>query len=105
MPSNGCATSTRTGRCATRSAPWSTTTRGREAVWLSWYANADVSVLPQVQAIAGKGALVVDASFILAIIAVGVATMVGDSVELRYGIKQLIPRLVVGFVCRRSRCR
>jgi len=64
----------------------------------SIFVSPDVTVLPQVTSIAGKGALVVNACFILAIIAVGIAAMVGDSVELRYGIKELVPRLVVGFV-------
>jgi hypothetical protein len=63
----------------------------------SLFLSPDVTVLPQVTSIAGKSALVVDACFILAIIAVGIATMTGDSMEMRYGIKQLIPRLVVGF--------
>jgi len=64
----------------------------------SLFVSPDVTVLPQVKAIAGKSALVVDACFILAIIGVGVATMTGDSVSMRYGIKELVPRLVVGFV-------
>ncbi|MET7808575.1 conjugal transfer protein TrbL family protein [Micromonospora chersina] len=64
----------------------------------SIFVSPDVTVLPQVQSIAAKSALVVGACFILAIIAVGVAAMVGDSVEVRYGIKELLPRLVVGFV-------
>ncbi|MEU8264692.1 conjugal transfer protein TrbL family protein [Micromonospora sp. NPDC048999] len=64
----------------------------------SIFISPDVTVLPQVQLIAGKSVLVVNACFILAIIAVGVATMVGDSVEIRYNVKELIPRLVVGFV-------
>ena len=63
----------------------------------SIFLSPDVTVLPQVQTIAGKSSLVVGACFILAIIAVGIATMAGDSVELRYTLKQLIPRLVVGF--------
>lgn len=63
----------------------------------SVFASPDVTVLPQVTSIADKGALVVNGSFILAIIAVGIAVMVGDSVEMRYGVKELIPRLVVGF--------
>ena len=62
------------------------------------FVSPDVTVLPQVKAIADKGALVVNACFILAIFAVGIATMTGDSVQMRYGIKELIPRLVVGFV-------
>lgn len=64
----------------------------------SMFVSPDVTVLPQVTSIADKSALVVDASFILAIIAVGIVAMVGDSVEVRYGIKELLPRLVVGFV-------
>ncbi|MGN9811459.1 conjugal transfer protein TrbL family protein [Micromonospora sp. BQ11] len=64
----------------------------------SIFLSPDVTVLPQVQAITDKSALVVNACFILAIIAAGITTMVGDSVETRYGIKELIPRLVVGFV-------
>ncbi|WBB69170.1 hypothetical protein [Micromonospora sp. WMMD812] len=64
----------------------------------SIFLSPDVTVLPQVTAIAGTSALVVTACFLLAIVAVGVAVMVGDSVEMRYGIKELIPRLVVGFV-------
>jgi hypothetical protein len=62
------------------------------------FLSPDVTVLPQVQTIAGKSALVVNACFILAILTVGIATMVGGSVEMRYGIKDLIPRLVVGLV-------
>jgi hypothetical protein len=64
----------------------------------SLFISPDVTVLPQVMSIADKSTLVVDACFIFAIIAVGIATMTGDSVEMRYGIKELIPRLVVGFV-------
>ncbi|MEU2615843.1 hypothetical protein ABZ570_30370 [Micromonospora sp. NPDC007271] len=64
----------------------------------SIFVSPDVTVLPQVASIADKSALVVNACFVLAIIAVGVAVMVGDSVEMRYGVKELIPRLVVGFV-------
>ncbi|WP_245722223.1 hypothetical protein [Micromonospora matsumotoense] len=64
----------------------------------SMFLSPDVTVLPQVQAIADKGALVVNSCFVLAIIAVGIATMVGGSVEMRYGIKELVPRLIVGLV-------
>ncbi len=64
----------------------------------SLFTSPDVTVLPQVRSIADKSALIVNACFILAIIAVGIATMTGDSIQLRYGIKELIPRLVVGFV-------
>jgi hypothetical protein len=64
----------------------------------SMFLSPDVTVLPQVQTIAAKSALVVNACFILAIIAVGIATMVGGSMEMRYGVKDLVPRLIVGLV-------
>jgi hypothetical protein len=64
----------------------------------SLFVSPDVTVLPQVKVIAEKSALVVDACFIVAIIAVGVAAMTGDSVSVRCGVKELVPRLVVGFV-------
>ncbi|MGV9976189.1 conjugal transfer protein TrbL family protein [Micromonospora wenchangensis] len=64
----------------------------------SLFVSPDVTVLPQVQSIAARSALVVNACFVLAIIAAGVTVMVGDAVETRYQVKQLLPRLVVGFV-------
>ena len=62
------------------------------------FVSPDVTVLPQVKSIADKSALIVNTCFILAILAMGIATMAGDSMQMRYGIKELIPRLVVGFV-------
>lgn len=62
------------------------------------FLSPDVTVLPQVQTIAGKSALVVNACYILAVITAGVVTMVGGGVEVRYGVKELVPRLVVGFI-------
>ncbi|MFE9695076.1 hypothetical protein [Micromonospora sp. NPDC005806] len=64
----------------------------------SMFLSPDVTVLPQVTTIAGKSSLVVNACFTLAIIAVGITTMVGGCVEIRYSVKDLVPRLVVGFV-------
>src|SRR4051812_30210610 len=64
----------------------------------SLFVSPDVTVLPQVTSIADKSALIVNTCFVLAIIAAGIAAMTGDSIQLRYGIKELVPRLVVGFV-------
>ncbi|GAA1843168.1 hypothetical protein [Asanoa iriomotensis] len=61
------------------------------------FLSPDVTVLPQVQTIAGRSALVVNACFGLAIITVGVALMVSGSVQTRYTLKDFLPRLVVGF--------
>ncbi|RQX00932.1 hypothetical protein [Micromonospora inaquosa] len=64
----------------------------------SMFLSPNVTVLPQVQTIATKSAYVVNTCFILAIIAAGIATMAGGSVEMRYSIKDLVPRLIVGLV-------
>jgi hypothetical protein len=64
----------------------------------SIFLSPDVTVLPQVTTIAGKATLVVNACYILAVLAAGIASMAGGSVEMRYGIKDLVPRLVVGAV-------
>ncbi|MEV0429660.1 conjugal transfer protein TrbL family protein [Micromonospora sp. NPDC050495] len=64
----------------------------------SMFLSPDVTALPQVTTIAGKSSLVVSACFVLAIIAAGVATMVSGSVDVRYTLKDLLPRLVVGLV-------
>ncbi|SNS98849.1 hypothetical protein SAMN05421812_102643 [Asanoa hainanensis] len=61
------------------------------------FLSPDVTVLPQVQMIAARSALIVNACFGLAIVTVGIAVMVSGSVETRYKVKDLIPRLVVGF--------
>ncbi|MCZ7423767.1 hypothetical protein O7605_30090 [Verrucosispora sp. WMMA2121] len=64
----------------------------------SIFVSPDVTVLPQVRSIAGNSAVVVSACFVVAVIAAGVAVMLGDSVETQYHVKHLLPRLVVGFV-------
>ncbi|MBQ0905456.1 conjugal transfer protein TrbL family protein [Micromonospora sp. U21] len=59
----------------------------------------DVTALPQVQALTGRSVLVVDTVFVLAFVAAGVLTMIaGGSEGSRYTVKDLIPRLIVGFV-------
>ncbi|MGW3606881.1 conjugal transfer protein TrbL family protein [Micromonospora sp. NPDC005161] len=59
----------------------------------------NVTALPQVQALTGRSVLVVDTVFVLAFVAVGVLTMTaGGSEGSRYTVKDLIPRLIVGFV-------
>ncbi|WP_435126344.1 conjugal transfer protein TrbL family protein [Micromonospora tulbaghiae] len=64
----------------------------------SMFLSPDVTALPQVTTIAGKSSLIVNACFILAIIAAGITTMVSGSVEVRYTLKDLVPRLIVGLV-------
>jgi hypothetical protein len=62
------------------------------------FVSPDVTVLPQVHAVAARSAMVVDACYGLAIVTAGIVVMVSGSAQVRYGIKELLPRLVVGFV-------
>ncbi|GIH02900.1 hypothetical protein Rhe02_09670 [Rhizocola hellebori] len=80
---------------------------GRLIAILNWLATGfavqigsspDVTVFPQVKALAGKSALVVSACYVLAVVACGIVTMVSGSMQARYGVKELVPRLVFGFV-------
>jgi len=59
----------------------------------------DVTALPQVQALTGRSVWVVDTLFVLAFLAAGVLTMTtGGQERARYTVKDLAPRLVVGFI-------
>jgi len=64
----------------------------------SAFTSPDVTVLPQVAAITSKSQMVVNTGFILAIITAGITVMTHESIQVRYGIGDLAPRLVVGFV-------
>ncbi len=59
----------------------------------------DPTTLPQVTAMTGRSAWVVDTVFVLAFLAAGVITMSTGGAELpRYTVKELLPRLVIGFI-------
>jgi hypothetical protein len=61
--------------------------------------SPDVTVLPQVQALTGRSVWTVDTVFVLAFLAAGVLTIVaGGEERARYTAKDLLPRLVVGFI-------
>jgi hypothetical protein len=62
------------------------------------FTTPDVTVFPQVQALAARSSLVVDAGFGLAVIAAGVIGMTYGSVQIRYHVKDLLPRLAFAFV-------
>lgn len=57
-----------------------------------------VSALPQVQSLSARSLMVVNTSFIVVIIICGVVVMTRETVQTRYGIGELAPRLVLGFV-------
>lgn len=57
-----------------------------------------VTALPQVQALTGRSVWIVDTVFVLVFVAAGVLVMVaGGDERSRYTVKDLLPRLVVGF--------
>ncbi len=58
----------------------------------------DVTALPQVQRLTGTSLAVVNTGFVLAVIAAGVTVMTRETLQVRYGIGELAPRLVVAFV-------
>lgn len=62
------------------------------------FTSPDVTVFPQVQALVGRSMVVVNAAFVLAIVAAGAITMAHGTLQVRYQAKDLLPRLVVGFV-------
>lgn len=61
------------------------------------FTTPDVTTLPQVTTIAGTSLMIVNGVFVLAIIAAGIVVMVRETVQSRYGVAELVPRLVLGF--------
>jgi hypothetical protein len=64
----------------------------------SVFRSPDVTMLPQVQTIADRAALVVSSGFILAILTAGILLITSTTFEVRYTAQDLAPRLLVGFV-------
>jgi hypothetical protein len=64
----------------------------------AFFTTPDVTVFPQAQALAERSALIVQATFGLAIIVAGAIGMTYGSVQIRYELKDLLPRLVFAFV-------
>lgn len=77
----------------------------RLAGLLSWLLNLltsrlftspDVTVLPQVQYLADRSAAVVSGAFVLAILVAAGLVMTHGTLQVRYEVKDLLPRLVAG---------
>jgi hypothetical protein len=64
----------------------------------SVFTSPDVTVFPQVETIAARSSFVVSTGFVLAIVVAGAVAMTHSSVQTQYGAKELLPRLVFGFV-------
>jgi hypothetical protein len=62
-----------------------------------FFVSPDVTLLPQVQQLAGWSLAVVDGVYVLAVTAAGLMQFFGG-VESRFQVKDLLPRLVFGFV-------
>jgi hypothetical protein len=60
--------------------------------------SPDVTSLPQVQEVSARSLLVVNTVYVLAVLAAGIVVMTRESVQTRYGIAELAPRLVIGLV-------
>lgn len=64
---------------------------------LIWYVP-DVTVLPYARVIWGQNLTIVNTVYILLVVAAGVIAMTYDSFQVRYGVKELLPRLVLGAI-------
>jgi hypothetical protein len=62
------------------------------------FTSPDVTVFPQVRLLASRSALLVSAAFVFAVIAAGVIAMTHGTFHVRYQAKDLLPRLVFGFI-------
>jgi hypothetical protein len=75
---------------------------GLNALWSLLLQTAlnipNVTTLPQVQDITKTSLVVVNICFVLMILAVGVVVMGKETVQTRYGLAELGPRLVIGFI-------
>ena len=60
--------------------------------------SPDVTGLPQVRLISGRTLLVANTCYVLVILAAGILVMTRETVQVRYGIGELAPRLVIGLV-------
>ncbi|GGN94052.1 hypothetical protein GCM10010112_82990 [Actinoplanes lobatus] len=62
------------------------------------FTTPDVTGFPQVQQLAGRSATIVNAAYLLMIIAAGVVAMGHGGVQIQYEVKDLLPRLVFGML-------
>ncbi|MEU4693746.1 conjugal transfer protein TrbL family protein [Actinoplanes sp. NPDC023714] len=62
------------------------------------FLSPDVTVFPQVQQLAERSLLVVNAAYVLAFITAGLLGMTHGSLQTQYQVKELLPRLVVGLI-------
>src|SRR5262249_24691765 len=61
------------------------------------FTSPNVTGLPQVAYIAGNAQLVANGCMVLVVMVVGILAMTHGSVQERYSLKEMLPRLVIGF--------
>ena len=61
------------------------------------FTSPDVTTLPQVRFVAGDAQVAANACMVLVVMVAGIIAMTHGSVQDRYTIKELLPRLVIGF--------
>ncbi len=61
------------------------------------FTSPDVTGLPQVKFVAGDAQIAANAAMVLVVMVAGIVAMTHGSVQDRYTIKELLPRLVIGF--------
>jgi hypothetical protein len=64
---------------------------------LVWYVP-DVTALPHTRTVWGQNMTIVNTVYILLVVAAGIVAMTYDSFQVRYGVKELLPRLVLGAI-------
>lgn len=60
--------------------------------------SPDVTILPQVRTISGQSLVVANTCYVLLVMTAGVLVMTHETVQVRYGISEVAPRLVIGLV-------
>ena len=62
------------------------------------FSTPDVTTLPQVTTITSTSVAIVNVGFILAVLTAGIVVMTRETVQTRYGVAELAPRLVIGWI-------
>jgi hypothetical protein len=62
------------------------------------FTTPDVTAAPQVAAVTARSLAVVDTCFVLVVITAGILVMTRETLQVRYGVADLGPRLVVAFI-------
>ena len=62
------------------------------------FLTPDVTGFPQVTAISNRSLLIANSCYLLVITTAGIIIMTRDSIQARYGVAELAPRLVIGLI-------